>query len=216
MLYMVIERFKNRDAIPAYRRFREKGRMMPEGLQYAGSWVETNFDRCFQLMECADAKLLEEWAARWKDLVDLSLCPCAGRRKRRKFSRRNSKLRVARTVLHPAKPPKQRREIGAVLLAERGKFHSRPCPGSSMAHNRVRADLALGHKKIKPSDRAGRLRQRRLDEHSAQAHVADGREIVAPLALPVHPHIARSLHARRESSRRDFAGLHRRAPIVWS
>jgi hypothetical protein len=75
MHYMVIERFKNRDAIAVYRRFREKGRMAPAGLSYVESWVETNFDRCFQLMECADARLLEEWAARWRDLVDFEFVP---------------------------------------------------------------------------------------------------------------------------------------------
>ena len=75
MLYMVIERFKNRDAIPAYRRFREKGRMMPEGLQYAGSWVETNFDRCFQLMECDEPRLFEQWIANWQDLVEFEIIP---------------------------------------------------------------------------------------------------------------------------------------------
>lgn len=75
MLYMVIERFKNREAIPVYRRFREKGRMAPEGLNYMDSWVETNFDRCFQLMECEDANLLEEWAANWRDLVDFEFVP---------------------------------------------------------------------------------------------------------------------------------------------
>lgn len=70
MLYMIIERFKNRDAKAVYRRFRDKGRMAPEGLGYIDSWVETNFDRCFQLMECEDAKLLEQWAANWRDLVE--------------------------------------------------------------------------------------------------------------------------------------------------
>ena len=75
MLYMVIERFKNREAIPVYRRFREKGRMAPEGLNYVESWVETNFDRCFQLMECEDPRLLEEWAANWKDLVEFEFVP---------------------------------------------------------------------------------------------------------------------------------------------
>ena len=75
MLYMVIERFKNREAIPVYRRFREKGRMAPEGLGYLDSWVETNFDRCFQLMECEDARLLEKWATHWKDLVDFEFVP---------------------------------------------------------------------------------------------------------------------------------------------
>ena len=75
MLYMVIERFKNRDAVAVYRRFREKGRMAPEGLRYVESWVETNFDRCFQVMECEDARLLEEWTAQWRDLVDFEFVP---------------------------------------------------------------------------------------------------------------------------------------------
>jgi hypothetical protein len=75
MLYMVIERFKNRDAKAVYRRFREKGRMAPRGLVYVESWVETNFDRCFQVMECEDARLLEECAAQWRDLVDFEFVP---------------------------------------------------------------------------------------------------------------------------------------------
>jgi hypothetical protein len=37
--------------------------------------VETNFDRCFQLMECEDTRLLEEWAAQWRDLVDFGFVP---------------------------------------------------------------------------------------------------------------------------------------------
>jgi Protein of unknown function (DUF3303) len=75
MLYMVIERFKNRNARAVYRRFREKGRMAPDGLGYLESWVETNFDRCFQLMECGDVRLLEQWAAHWRDLVDFEFVP---------------------------------------------------------------------------------------------------------------------------------------------
>ncbi len=75
MLYMVIERFKNRDAKAVYRRFRDRGRMAPDGLAYEESWVETNFDRCFQLMECDDAQLLDQWAARWRDLVDFEFVP---------------------------------------------------------------------------------------------------------------------------------------------
>lgn len=75
MLYMVLERFKNRDAKAVHGRFREKGRMAPEGLNYIDSWVEANFDRCFQLMECDDARLLEEWADRWRDLVEFEFVP---------------------------------------------------------------------------------------------------------------------------------------------
>jgi len=58
MLFMVIEHFKDRDAKAVYKRFLEQGRMAPDGLTYVGSWIETNFDRCFQLMECDDARLL--------------------------------------------------------------------------------------------------------------------------------------------------------------
>jgi Protein of unknown function (DUF3303) len=75
MLYMIIERFKNSDAKALYRRFRQKGRMAPEGLTYIESWVETNFDRCFQLMECADPPLLNEWAEHWRDLVEFEFVP---------------------------------------------------------------------------------------------------------------------------------------------
>lgn len=73
MLFMVIERFRGGDAAPVYRRYRERGRMMPEGLKYVDSWVETDFGRCFQLMECEDARLLREWAARWEDLVEFEI-----------------------------------------------------------------------------------------------------------------------------------------------
>ena len=75
MLFMVIERFKDRDAKAIYTRFKEKGRMMPDGLTYVGSWIETNFDRCFQVMECEDERLLHEWADRWRDLMDFEFVP---------------------------------------------------------------------------------------------------------------------------------------------
>jgi hypothetical protein len=75
MLFMVIERFKNRDAAPVYKRFEERGRMMPDGLKYIDSWVETNFDRCFQLMETDDPALFQEWIDSWKDLVDFEVVP---------------------------------------------------------------------------------------------------------------------------------------------
>lgn len=75
MLFMVIEHFKGRDAKAVYARFREKGRMAPDGLRYVGSWIEANFDRCFQLMECDDAKLLQEWILAWGDLADFEIVP---------------------------------------------------------------------------------------------------------------------------------------------
>jgi hypothetical protein len=75
MLFMVIEHFKNRDAKAVYTRFRDRGRMMPDGLKYVGSWIEANFDRCFQVMEADDERLLHEWAAPWQDLVDFEFVP---------------------------------------------------------------------------------------------------------------------------------------------
>jgi hypothetical protein len=73
MLFMVIERFKNRDAKAVYRRFRDHGRGAPEGLTYVNSWIEASFDRCFQLMECDDARLLQQWVAAWSDLIEFEI-----------------------------------------------------------------------------------------------------------------------------------------------
>jgi hypothetical protein len=73
MLYMVIEHFNDAEAV--YQRARERGRMLPDGLEYLGSWVEPNRVRCFQLMQCEDAKLLEAWASQWHDLVEFEFVP---------------------------------------------------------------------------------------------------------------------------------------------
>ncbi|HKP85957.1 MAG TPA: DUF3303 family protein [Blastocatellia bacterium] len=75
MLFMVIERFKNGDALAVYRRFKQEGRMMPDGLRYVGSWIEANFDRCFQLMECDDPRLFQQWIIRWQDLMEFEVVP---------------------------------------------------------------------------------------------------------------------------------------------
>jgi Domain of unknown function (DUF3303) len=75
VLYMIIERFKNRDPVPVYRRFRDKGRMAPEGLQYVSSWVTEDMDRCYQVMECDDRRLLEQWMTRWNDVTDFEVIP---------------------------------------------------------------------------------------------------------------------------------------------
>ena len=75
MLFMVVERFRDRDAKAVYRRFRDQGRMMPDGLNYVGSWIEANFERCFQLMECDDARLLQDWLLNWSDLMECEIVP---------------------------------------------------------------------------------------------------------------------------------------------
>ena len=74
-LYMVVEHFKNADARSVYRRFRERGRMAPEGLTYVSSWVTDTLDRCYQLMETEDPALLDEWIANWRDIVDFEVHP---------------------------------------------------------------------------------------------------------------------------------------------
>ena len=61
MLFMVVEHFRDNDMVPVYRRLREAGRGLPDGLEYVDSWVEAGFSRCFQLMRCADARLLQAW-----------------------------------------------------------------------------------------------------------------------------------------------------------
>ena len=70
---MVIERFKNQDAVPVYRRFREKGRMTPDGLEYVSSWVDTKLERCFQIMETSDPTLMEAWMGNWNDIVEFEV-----------------------------------------------------------------------------------------------------------------------------------------------
>ena len=75
MLFMVIERFKEGNARAIYRRSRERGRILPEGLRYVDSWVEADLRRCFQLMECNDARLFQEWVSRWEDLIEFEIVP---------------------------------------------------------------------------------------------------------------------------------------------
>jgi uncharacterized protein DUF3303 len=66
MLFMVIERFRDNDMVPIYEKVRDDGRMLPEGLTYVDSWVEPNFGRCFQLMECDDLRLFQQWVLEWR------------------------------------------------------------------------------------------------------------------------------------------------------
>ena len=77
MLFMVVERFRHQDAKAVYRHFREKGRMMPEGLAFVGSWVTADVGRCFQLMECDDVTLLQRWVAEWSHLIEFEIVPVA-------------------------------------------------------------------------------------------------------------------------------------------
>jgi hypothetical protein len=74
MLYMIVESFRG-DPVPVYRRFRDQGRLAPDGLRYVSSWVTQDLQRCFQIMECDDPQLLQKWIDRWTDLVDFQVTP---------------------------------------------------------------------------------------------------------------------------------------------
>ena len=74
-LYMLVEHFKNKDAVSVYRRFRNRGRMVPEGVVYVSSWVDQNLELCYQLMETSDRALLDQWMTNWSDLIDFEVYP---------------------------------------------------------------------------------------------------------------------------------------------
>lgn len=75
MLYMMIERFRNGNPVPVYERFSAHGRLAPQGLTYVASWVTTDRTTCFQVMECEDRQLLEDWMSHWNDIVDFEAFP---------------------------------------------------------------------------------------------------------------------------------------------
>ena len=75
MRYLIIEHFRDGDPRPVYRRFRDAGRLAPDGLTYVSSWVTSDLRHCYQVMECEDPRLIDEWMAQWRDLVDFECIP---------------------------------------------------------------------------------------------------------------------------------------------
>jgi len=75
MHFVIVEKFRGGDPVPVYRRFRDRGRLAPEGLRYVTSWVSQDLTRCYQVMECDDRALLDEWLANWSDIVDCEVIP---------------------------------------------------------------------------------------------------------------------------------------------
>ena len=75
MLFVVIEHYRNGDPLPVYRRFRDRGRLMPDGVEYRGSWITEDLANCYQVMECQQRAQLEQWMAHWNDLVDFEVIP---------------------------------------------------------------------------------------------------------------------------------------------
>ena len=75
MLYMIIERFRDGNPVPVYRRFRDRGRLAPDGLTYVSSWVTSDLAMCYQVMETENRSLLDEWIKAWSDLTDFEIIP---------------------------------------------------------------------------------------------------------------------------------------------
>jgi hypothetical protein len=75
MLFLIVEHFRNGDPGPVYDRFRRRGRLAPNGLTYVGSWVTSDLTRCYQVMECDDRALLDQWLAAWDDIVEFEVHP---------------------------------------------------------------------------------------------------------------------------------------------
>jgi len=72
---MLIESFRGQDGKAVYRRFRDKGRMMPDGLRFVASWVSADLGRCFQVMEADDITLFQQWVVQWSDLAEFEIVP---------------------------------------------------------------------------------------------------------------------------------------------
>jgi hypothetical protein len=75
MLFVIVEHFRNGDPRPVYERFRARGRLAPDGLRYVASWVTEDLTRCYQVMECDDRALLDQWIDAWSDLVEFEVHP---------------------------------------------------------------------------------------------------------------------------------------------
>jgi hypothetical protein len=74
MLFVIVENFRG-DPVPVYRRFRDQGRLAPDGLRYVNSWVTHDLQRCYQVMECDDPRLLQQWMDLWSDIADFEVIP---------------------------------------------------------------------------------------------------------------------------------------------
>ena len=72
---MVIERFKSGAAPEIYRRFEQRGRMMPDELEYVSSWISHDLNTCWQLMQTDNVSLFDQWTSNWNDLMDFEIIP---------------------------------------------------------------------------------------------------------------------------------------------
>ena len=75
MLYMIIERFRPGKTKDLYKRFEEKGRMLPDGVKYINSWIDNDILTCYQVMESESEQKLQQWISYWNDLADFEVIP---------------------------------------------------------------------------------------------------------------------------------------------
>jgi Protein of unknown function (DUF3303) len=75
MQFMVIERFDPRKLKELYQRFAEKGRMLPEGVEFINSWIDEPVSTCYQLMEAVSPEKISEWTCLWEDLAVFEVIP---------------------------------------------------------------------------------------------------------------------------------------------
>lgn len=75
MLYMIIERFYPGKVKEIYKRFADKGRMMPEGVNYVNSWINEDLSICYQVMESDTEEKIKEWISHWDDLAGFEIIP---------------------------------------------------------------------------------------------------------------------------------------------
>jgi hypothetical protein len=75
MLFMVVETFRDQDGKAVYRKLRDSGRGLPDGLKFVASYVSADLSRCFQLMETDDVTLFQRWIADWQDVVEFEVVP---------------------------------------------------------------------------------------------------------------------------------------------
>jgi Protein of unknown function (DUF3303) len=125
MIFMVIERFKDDDMLPIYKRVRDEGRMLPQGLEYIDSWVEPNFSRCFQLMECDDLRLLQQWILKWRGSgVSFEIVPVVSS----KDTREVVAPHLGGPLVRIARPTSHARNSRAARGCGRGAGDRRPGP----------------------------------------------------------------------------------------
>lgn len=75
MLFMIVETFHPNKVKQLYERFAEKGRQLPEGVNYINSWIDEDIKTCYQVMESDTQEKIYEWIEHWKDLADFKIVP---------------------------------------------------------------------------------------------------------------------------------------------